>query len=148
MSWNDLRKGRFSQANREYFVTFVTKKRAPLFSDFCTAQTFCQQISVNESKFNCKWLTWVLMPDHFHGLVQLNTANLPPMVGHLKGLSAYRVNLLHRQSRHVWQPSFYEHALRKDEDRKNIARYIVANPLRRNLVKSVRCYPFWDSVYL
>ena len=38
---------------------------------------------------------------------------------------------------------YYDHALRKEENVQNIARYIVANPLRADLVKNVGDYPYW-----
>ncbi|MNN75503.1 hypothetical protein D3C81_1918110 [compost metagenome] len=48
----------------------------------------------------------------------------------------------------VWQSGYHDHALRRDEDLKAAARYLVANPLRAGLVKSVRDYPFWNAVWL
>lgn len=150
MSWNDLRKGRYSQNNGEYFVTFNTQNRYPYFKDFNVAQLFCQQIQVNETQFDCVWLAWVLMPDHFHGLVRLESdqSSLSSVIRSLKGGSAKQINRSLMKQGRLWQPSFYDRALRRDEDRKNIARYIVANPLRKGLVKSIRNYPYWNAIYL
>ena len=150
MSWNDLRKGRLSESNREYFITFNTLNRVPYFDDFFLAQLFCQQIETNQQDHKCTWLTWVLMPDHFHGLVKLDdhSSTLSTIVGNLKGSSAFKINKHRQKSGNLWQPSFYDRALRADENRLNIARYIVANPLRKGLVKSVKDYPFWNSMYL
>ena len=50
MSWNDLRKGRYSQTNREYFITFTTYKRVPLFKSYQAANCFCRLLAVNEAK--------------------------------------------------------------------------------------------------
>jgi REP element-mobilizing transposase RayT len=150
MSWNDLRKGRFSQPNEEYFITFNTHNRLDIFTDFRIAQLFCQQIAINESKHQCKWLTWVLMPDHFHGLLRLGEEEtlLSKVIAELKGSTAYIINTELDRKGKLWQTSFYDHALRKEEGRENIARYIIANPLRKELVKNIRNYPYWDSVYL
>ncbi|WP_248280193.1 transposase [Marinomonas sp. UCMA 3892] len=94
MSWSDLRKGRLSEPNREYFITFNTLDRIPHFNDFSLAHLFCQQIETNQKHHKCTWLTWVLMPDHFHGLVKLknHSSTLPTIVGNLKGASAFQVN--------------------------------------------------------
>ena len=150
MSWSDLRKGRLSEPNREYFITFNTLDRIPHFNDFSLAHLFCQQIETNQKYHKCTWLTWVLMPDHFHGLVKLknHSSTLPTIVGNLKGASAFQVNKHLKKNGTLWQPSFYDRALRAEDDRLSIARYIIANPLRRGLVKSVKDYSFWDSVYL
>ncbi|MCF6281296.1 MAG: hypothetical protein L3J28_03650 [Candidatus Polarisedimenticolaceae bacterium] len=42
----------------------------------------------------------------------------------------------------------HDRAIRKEEDLVAIARYIVANPLRAGLVKSIKDYPHWDCVWL
>ena len=149
MSWNDLRKGRYSQRNSEYFITFNTKNRQPIFNDFNIATLFCQQIAISENKHHCTWLAWVLMPDHFHGLVQLSEgeATLNAVVGQLKGVTAFLINKRLQQKGKLWQSAFYDHGLRREADRVEIARYIVANPLRKNLVKKVRDYPYWNSIY-
>ncbi|MFG1491307.1 transposase, partial [Oceanospirillum sp. HFRX-1_2] len=65
-----------------------------------------------------------------------------------KGRSAHFVNLSLGISGKLWQPGFYDRALRRENDRKAIARYIVANPLRKGIVKSVSDYSFWNSDFL
>ena len=149
MSWDDLRKGRYSQAHGEYFITFNTQDKQPYFNDFNLAHLFCQQIAVNEIKYQCTWLTWVLMPDHFHGLLRLDeNDNLSKTVGALKGASSFVINQRLKKKGKLWQTAFYDRALRADDDRKNIARYIAANPLRKGLVDNIGDYPFWHSIYL
>jgi len=149
MSWNDLRKGRFSEPQREYFITFVCKNRKNIFAQHELAVAFCKVISCNEQLNNCKWLTWVLMPDHFHGLLQLgNTHDLSQVIKHLKGASSRSINIANGSSQTIWQTNYFDRALRKTEDRKKIARYIVANPLRKHIVDNINQYPYWNSVYL
>jgi len=150
MSWDDLRKGRYSQEQGEYFITFNTQNKQPYFNDFNLACLFCQQITLNEKKHHCTWLTWVLMPDHFHGLLRLDNKNenLSKVVGALKGSSSFVINKELKNKGKLWQSSFYDRALRAEDDRKNISRYIAANPLRKKLVSNVSDYPFWNSVYL
>ncbi len=48
----------------------------------------------------------------------------------------------------VWQKAFQDRALRKDDDIKVAARYIVANPLRAGLVDRIGDYPYWNAVWL
>ncbi len=149
MSWNDLRKGRYSQPNAEYFITFNTHNRLSIFENDKVARLFCQQIAISENKHRCKWLTWVLMPDHFHGLLKLSEkgASLSKVVAELKGATAYFINAELGRKGKLWQSAFYEHALREEDNRENIARYIVANPLRKGLVKNIGNYPYWNAVY-
>jgi putative transposase len=149
MSWNDLRKGRVEQGHGIYFITFVVDKREKIFSNFDTAKIFCQLLSDSENKNNCQWLTWVLMPDHFHGLLQLNhDSSMAVIIRQLKSKSAIKINNYLNQQGSLWQHAYFDHAIRKEEDLKSISRYIVANPLRANIVDNVGSYPFWNSCYL
>jgi len=149
MSRTDLIKGRYSESNREYFITFVSKERATIFSNDNLARIFCKTIAANEFQCDCNWLTWVLMPDHFHGLLRVgDKSTLPQIIKHLKGYTARAINIELKQSKPVWQQGFFDRALRKNEDRKQVARYILANPLRKKIVLCLGDYPYWNSVYL
>ena len=66
----------------------------------------------------------------------------------VKSRSSRSVNLLRGNSEPVWQRGYYDRALRRDEDRKAAARYIVMNPLRAGLVKRLGDYPLWDAIWL
>ncbi len=145
MSYNDLRKGRVSEYGREYFITFVVYKRVPVFSDFRSARLFIENL---HHGIEGEWLSWVLMPDHFHGLFRLDGNDLSREMNRVKGRSARALNKSLRDSGRFWQTGFFDHALRKEEDRLSIARYIVANPLRAGLVENIGQYSHWDSVWL
>jgi hypothetical protein len=45
----------------------------------------------------------------------------------------------------LWQPFGYEHVLRDDEKATTTARYILENPVRAGLSKTVMEYPFVGS---
>lgn len=87
------------------------------------------------------------MPDHLHWLVQLGPAHpLQQLVQSLKRQSARDVNiLLGRTGSPVWQPGFFDRALRAEDDLKATARYIVTDPIRAGLCRGVRDYPLWDA---
>ena len=44
--------------------------------------------------------------------------------------------------------TFHDRALRREEDVKAVARYIIANPIRAGLVRRAGDYPHWDCVWL
>ena len=48
----------------------------------------------------------------------------------------------------VWQPAYHDHALRAEDDLLVCARYLVANPVRAELVRSAHKYPYWNAVWL
>jgi len=148
MPYSALRKGRVSIATQEYFITFVCAGRAPLFTDLNIAQCFFQHLTIAPAIESPGWLAWVLMPDHFHGLVRLGDRNLGREIQALKGSTAYQIRRHGGVNHTVWQKAYFDRALRADEDRRAVARYIVANPLRAGLVKNLGEYPYWGSVYL
>jgi REP element-mobilizing transposase RayT len=93
---------------------------------------------------------YVVMPDHFHWLMCPGASmSLSVVVGNVKCHSARVINRIHgMQGTAVWQRGFHDHALRDDESVIDAARYIIANPLRAGLVKSVGAYPLWDAVWI
>ena len=149
MGYNDLRKGRYSAREHEYLVTAVTSRRVPVFRDFSCARILVAALRETSDAGLAEWLAWVIMPDHFHGLLRLGPqGDLGTLMQTLKGRSARRINTRRGISGSLWQPYFHDHALRLEEDRLAVARYIVANPVRARLVRRVGDYPHWDCVWL
>ena len=139
----DLRKGRFSKENNIYHVTTTTLNRQPVFKDFKKARCLINYIKASDSLGYSDTLAFVVMPDHLHWLLQLKQQkSLSKTVQSLKKLSAKSIGYA------IWQPGYYDHAVRKDENIQNIARYIVANPLRAGLVVKIGDYPHWDAVWI
>ena len=147
--YNALRHGRWSESGRPYMITTVTENRVPLFLDIFLGRLVIQEMMGLENQGHIHSLAFVLMPDHLHWLLILEeNADLSRVIGLLKGRSARRLNKQLKRSGPVWQRAFYDHAVRKDEDVRKLARYIVANPIRAGLVKRLMDYPLWDAVWL
>jgi len=93
-------------------------------------------------------LCWVIMPDHFHWLMELKGRDLAGEVARLKSRSTVLFNRANQRVGSLWQKGFHDRALRREEDVKSVARYIVANPLRAGLAERIGDYPLWDAVWL
>ncbi|MEH6389948.1 REP-associated tyrosine transposase [Pseudomonas profundi] len=139
---SDLRKGRTSEPGRFYLVTAVTLNREPVFANLASARTLINTLRSELSRNQIQTWAYVVMPDHFHWLMQLNHEALSEVVGRVKGLTAKQLG------RSIWQSGFHDRAVRKEDDLKAMARYIIANPLRAGLVESVADYSHWDAVWL
>jgi putative transposase len=149
MSFNDLRKGRYSEEGQVYFVTMVTQDRRPYFSDFYMARKVIKQIGLLHNEKKLYSYAWVIMPDHVHWLFQLgDNQSLSKVVNFFKGRTARILNRDMNKKGKFWQSAYHDHAIRKDESIKQIARYIVANPLRAKLVERIEDYPHWDADWL
>ena len=140
--YSELRKGRYSEVGFVYHIVFSTLNRKPIFSDEKLAQQLIKILKEDQVKqFTCT-LSFVVMPDHIHWLFQLNKGDVSQAAQRVKSIFTMNTGLK------VWNPGFYDHAIRTDESLVNVARYIVANPLRAGLVKSIGDYPYWDSIWL
>ena len=144
-----LRKGRQSRPQQIYFVTFVTHRRQPLFADFTTGCAAARALVAPENWTHARLLAWVLMPDHWHALVELRDGTtLSTLVQELKRESTQHLHTGNPDFGPVWARAFHDRALRRDDDVVAAARYLVMNPVRAGLSSKVREYPFWDAVWL
>ncbi|MHB9797926.1 REP-associated tyrosine transposase [Pseudomonas sp. MT3] len=141
----NLRNGRHSLEGQRYLVTTVTYQREPLFTQWNASCSVAREL---HQLAQASLFAWVLMPDHLHCLVQLESGSLSDFMQQLKSLTAISLNRALKRTGKVWQSGFHDHALRRDEDLQATARYLVANPLRAGLVKSLRDYSFWNAVWL
>ena len=151
MRWHahSLRTGRYSEPGRIYLVTTVTAGRTPLFADFHVARAVVHELKRSDGTGLCRTLAYVLMPDHLHWLVELVEGVLSRVAGRFKSSASAAVNReLGTPKVRRWQPGFHDRALRREDDLVDLARYVVANPLRAGLVKRLAEYPHWDAVWL
>ncbi len=149
MSYDALRKGRQSLHHQVYCVTTVTHNRHPLFKDIKAARLLVRELRCLHEEGEVISLAWVVMPDHLHWLIQLNDRwSLSRVVKTIKARSALTINSHLGQHGSLWQRAYYDHAARKDEDIRQFARYIVANPLRAGLVRDIGDYPHWDCIWM
>ena len=143
-----LRRGRRSLAGYAYFITFTTSSRRRLFSSWEPAARMSRLLSDPDTWPNAALLAWVLMPDHFHGLLCLEAGTLASSVGPAKGSTAFRFNRWSGMTGPVWSRGFHDRAVRGRDALRDAARYLVANPLRAGLVGRIGDYPFWNACWL
>jgi REP element-mobilizing transposase RayT len=143
------RSGRISEPGRICLVTFTTDSRRRMFAEWelarIAARSLCDAHAWRDSHLLC----WVLMPEHWHGLIELGAQeSLSNVVRRLKATSARAVNLASGHRGALWMSGFHDHAIRHDEELIAIARYVVLNPVRAGLVARIGRYPFWDAMWL
>jgi REP element-mobilizing transposase RayT len=144
-----LRRYRTSLSGHYYHVTTATYLRRPLFAEFRAARSAIRALNSSEALAGSELIAWVLMPDHLHALVRLaDDAELPRLMNRIKAATGRAVNRHFGTQGKVWQAAYHDHLIRNDENLQNVARYIVMNPLRANLVKRVSQYPHWDAVWV
>jgi putative transposase len=140
-----LRAGRRSISGQLYLLTTVTRERTPHFADPAFAQLATETISDTETWLPSRCLCWVLMPDHWHGLVELADESLSTAMQRIKGVTSRRLNRHRALEGPLWARGFHDHALRRDEIVEEVVHYILTNPLRAGLVQDLRDYPYWGG---
>ena len=128
-----------------YFLTFCTWHRREIFGDQDAATAVIAQIrrTARDSRFAV--LAFCVMPDHVHLLVEglSSSADLRRFVKCVKQSTGQTYR--HRTGHRLWQEGYFDRVLRRDEQAKAVARYIVENPVRANLVTAPAEYPHLGS---
>jgi REP element-mobilizing transposase RayT len=90
---------------------------------------------------NIKMDSFVIMPDHIHGIIHITLGNLalPPRERHglsefvrgFKTFSSRKINEIRPEhDKFAWQSKFYDHIIRNDQQYAYILHYIRKNPER------------------
>jgi REP element-mobilizing transposase RayT len=143
-----LRLGRFAESSRIYLLTTDTFERLPIFNDFSLGRLVVAQFRAAHNQGFVQSLAWVVMPDHFHWLIELKEGSLSSLMQRTKSLSTKSVNRMTGSKIVLWQHGFHDRALRREDDLVKLARYVVANPLRAGLVEKLGDYPLWDAIWV
>ena len=145
---NRLRRGRVSIPGQLYLLTTTVNQREPVFRDFALARLMIEQLRYAERTAMVRSMAWVVMPDHLHWLIALEQVSLSTLMRKVKCRSTCLINKASGRTGRLWQQGFHDRALRREEHVLDVARYIIANPVRAGLVSKVGDYPHWDAVWL
>jgi len=129
----------YQEEGRAFSITICTYNNIPLLKEF--GELIFQSVMEGHLSKQSDLMVICVMPDHIHLLLAPISENLINLIGRWK---AYTTHLIWKEGYggKVWQRSFYDHALRKDEDLLKVAEYIVYNPVRKGLVEDWRDYPY------
>ena len=142
-----------------YFITIVTEGRQWMFGRVAgdqllltTAGCIVEQEwrRTEEIRYEVTLGPWVVMPDHFHGLIQIegmdqtalpeesdvSALHRPPhsigsVIGTFKAACTGRINQLHgTPGRRIWQTNYWDRIVRDQRMWDTFARYIHDNPVK------------------
>lgn len=136
-----------------YFVTICVHRKRPAFDRIINGEMQLHpygKIVVKcweetEAHFStCFTDEFVVMPNHFHGILFLDGANatsqsarfaasqrgsLATIINHFKGAATRRIRALRADEVRVWQRGFHERIIRDEKELDAIRRYIIENSL-------------------
>jgi putative transposase len=146
-----------------YFITICTHERKPVLCEIHSGTVSLTKLGQVVARY---WLaiprhfenvtldTWVLMPDHLHGIITIRnsgsrtpsehalpmpshrpngtrSSSLNAIVQNFKSISTRKVNqLLTTFGARLWQRDYYERILRSERELDSIRHYIDQNPAK------------------
>ena len=127
-----------------YHVTSRGNAGQAIFADDEDRSEFLEILGDAVERFAWACHAYCLMSNHYHLLLETPHANLSSGMRHLNSVYTQRFNRRHRRAGHVLQGRFKSILVEKESHLLELARYVVLNPVRAKMVKSVRHWP-WSS---
>jgi putative transposase len=125
-------------------LTFCTAGRRHRFTRRVIVDRTWHEFLRASASTGVEVVAYCFMPDHVHLLVQTTEGGDIMQFARLaKQLSGYAHAQTTRER--LWQPSWHDRLLRDSDDRLDVARYLLENPIRAGLVDDVSAYPFLGS---
>ena len=96
------------------------------------------------ARFRWRCHAYCLMDNHIHLLIDTPQPNLSRGMRQLNGVYTQRFNRRHRRVGHLFQGRYKSILVEKEGYLLELARYIILNPVRVKMVKTLERYP-WSS---
>jgi len=138
-------KSLYSKTGNATHIIIGTHDKVPYFRDAESANAFCRILIEAAKQGGNPVYAYCIMPDHVHFLSAPSPErDLITLVKQIKGRF---VSDCRKKGRTVrLQRGFYDHILRREEDVREAARYIIANPVRAGISRKMGEYPFAGSL--
>ena len=135
--------GQVYRSNHPFLLTMATHRRYPWFRLHPQlADSAVESLSTLSVHRESSLYAWCIMPDHVHLLLQ--DKDVVEFVRFFKGKMT-AMALAREPARRLWQRSFHDHALRREETLEALALYLWGNPVRAGLVEDPRTYRWSGS---
>jgi len=90
---------------------------------------------------------YIFMPDHWHALLYPGPEDtLPRLMNSVKVASWQRINRRRNAQGELWQPRYFDRAMRTVKEYHETLEYIHLNPVRKGLVRHPEDWP-WSSIH-
>ena len=118
-----------------YHLTARGDRREDIFADDADRERLLQVFAECVARFGWVCHAYCLMDNHYHFLVETPLPNLARGMRQLNGIYTQRFNRRHGHSGHLFQGRYQAILVEKDSYLRELARYVVLNPVRARLVK-------------
>lgn len=138
---------RIEFAGAIYHVTSRGDHLEPIFLDDLDRQAWLRILALVCGRFNFVIHAYCQMTNHYHIVVETADGNLSQGMRQLNGLYTQHFNRRHRLVGHLFQGRYKAILVQKESYLLELIRYVVLNPLRAHMVKSLADWP-WSSHHL
>ena len=118
-----------------YHVTSRGNRKETIFEDDGDRLKFLGTLDEVCEIYNWGILSYCLMGNHYHLVVETPDANLSKGMRHLNGVYTQSSNRRHGRVGHIFQGRFKSILVDADAYLLELSRYVVLNPVRANLVR-------------
>ena len=125
-------------------MTARGKAREDIYRDDINRQQFLMLLQNTIKRYDWYCHAYCLMGNHYHLLIEANTPTLSKGMKLLNGTYTQYFNRQHRRVGYVFQGRFKAILIQKDSHLLELARYIVLNPVRAQMVHSAQEWR-WSS---
>jgi putative transposase len=114
------------------------------------AQFLLESIKETNESLYFDIVAWVIMPDHFHLIINPRNNDLSDILKRIKLKYSYKYRHLHDLYRGtLWQNRYWDHVIRDQADMNNHIEYIHYNPVKHGFVKNPFAWPHSSiNIYL
>lgn len=136
----------YSMAGSICSATICTSRRARVFSEERVARAAIEVLRARANKVDVPVYAFCVMPDHVHLVIGPSAhCDIVTFVAQFKNLAQRAAWALGVRGR-IWQASFWDPFLRREEQVENVVQYVLNNPVRAGLSSAWQDYPFCGSL--
>ena len=135
---------RIEYAGAVYHVTSRGDRREDIFHDDDDRRIFLSCFEQVAARMNWCCHAYCLMSNHYHFVIETPEPNLALGMRQLNGVFTQSFNRRHSRVGHVFQGRYNAILVEKDAYLKELARYVVLNPVRAKMVRRPEQWP-WSS---
>ena len=132
---------RIEFAGALYHVTSKGNAREAIYLTDEDRQQFLTLLENTVKRYDWYCHAYCLMGNHYHLLIETNTPALSKGMKYLNGTYTQYFNRRHQRVGHVFQGRFKAILVQKEAYLLELARYIVLNPVRAQMVRSAKDWP-------
>ena len=139
------RKPRFFLPDVPTHVVQRGNNRDPIFFDESDYHTYFEWLEAGAIRYQCNIYAYVLMTNHVHLLVSSsNKEGISRLMQYIGRHYVPYINHTYGRTGTLWEGRFKCNLVQDEQYLLSCMRYIELNPLRANMVKNVKDYP-WSS---